>query len=176
MIYPQFSSACSRFQLLLKVPAAAVVHGSVCWLVMGVRTGHALRALSDWGRRVKPLLVPAAPVGHALLSAVGALAAASWGPEGGRLNLYGDLRGGCLSAPGSYRDHLTHRSHGNDMAPPVLWAETRSPSGGDRRIILAAAELGAIGPHPMQDGRELAGNRDPGPCHRACPIPRRWGR
>src|SRR4029079_4119273 len=75
-----------------------------------------------WG--VKLLLVRAAPVGHSLLSAVGALAAASWGPEGRRPNLCGDLRGGCLSAPGSYRDHLTHRSHGNDLAPPVLWAET----------------------------------------------------
>src|SRR5512132_2453289 len=89
-----------------------------------------LRAFSDWGWGVKPLLVPAAPVGHSLLSAVGALAAASWGPEGRRPNLCGDLRGDRLSAPGSYRDHLTHRSHGNDLAPPVLGAETRSPSGG----------------------------------------------
>src|SRR3954469_14724925 len=79
---------------------------------------------SDWGWGVKLLLVRAAPVGHSLLSAVGSVAAASWGPEGRRPNLCGDLRGGCLSAPGCCRDHLTRRSHGNDLAPPVLWAET----------------------------------------------------
>src|SRR5215212_4331994 len=106
-----------------------------------IRLAHLLVCLaaasepfSDWGWAVKPLPVPAAPVGHSLLSAVGASAAASWGPEGGRPDPYGDLRGGCLSAPGSYRDRLARRSRGNDMAPPVLRAETRSPSGGDRRV------------------------------------------
>src|SRR3954471_1090611 len=88
------------------------------------RTNGRLRAFSDWGWGVKLLLVRAAPVGHLLLSAVGAVAAASWGPEGRRPNLCGDLRGDRLSAPGSYRDHLTHRSHGNDLAPPMLRAET----------------------------------------------------
>src|SRR5215218_9978844 len=53
-----------------------------------------LRAFSDWGSGFKPLLVPAAPVGHSLLSAVGARAAASRGPEGGRPNLCRDLRSG----------------------------------------------------------------------------------
>src|SRR4051812_27613989 len=77
------------------------------------------RALSDWGWWVKLLVVPAAPVGHSLLSAVGALAAASRGPEGGRPDLCGDLRGGCPSAPGSQRDRLARRPHGNDTAPPA---------------------------------------------------------
>ena len=86
-------------------------------------------------------------------------------------NLYGDLRGDCVSAPGSCRAHRTRRSHGNDLAPPVLWAEARSRSDGDRRVVLAAAELGAIGPHPMQDGCELAGDRDAGPCHRPAADP-----
>ena len=78
-----------------------------------------LRAFSDWGWWVKLLVVPAAPVGHSLLSAVGAEAAASRGPEGGRPNLCGDLRGGCPSAPGSQRDHLARRPHGNDAAPSL---------------------------------------------------------
>ena len=73
----------------------------------------------------------------------------------------------CLSAPGSYRDHLTRRSHGNDIAPPMPRAETRSPSGGNRRVSFAPAELGAISPHPVQDSCELAGDRDAGPCHAA---------
>ena len=34
---------------------------------------------SDWGRGIRPLLVPAAPVGRSLLSAVGALAASGSG-------------------------------------------------------------------------------------------------
>ena len=65
--------------------------GGTVWCIM-----KRLRAFSDWGWGVKLLLVPAAPVGHSLLSAVGAWAAASWGPEGRRPNLYGDLRGNCL--------------------------------------------------------------------------------
>jgi len=93
--------------------------------VLTVQRGHvldsirALRAFSDWGWWVKLLVVPAAPVGHSLLSAVGAEAAASRGPEGGRPNLCGDLRGGCPSAPGSQRDHLARRPHGNDAAPSL---------------------------------------------------------
>src|SRR3954462_4101557 len=77
-----------------------------------------LTAFSDWGWGVKLLLVPAAPVGHSLLSAIGAVAAASGGPEGGRPDLFGDLRGVCPSAPGSQRDHRARRPHGNDMVPP----------------------------------------------------------
>jgi hypothetical protein len=111
-----------------------------------------LISFSDWGWVVKLLLVPAAPVGHSLLSAVGAVAAASWGPEGGRPNLLSDLRGGCLSAQGCYRDRLARRPHGNDMAPPCR-AETRSLSGGGRRqALLAPAEVRAIDPHSVQDG------------------------
>ena len=53
----------------------------------GRRYPSDLRAFSDRGWGFKPLLIPAAPVGHSLLSAVGALAAASWGPEGRRPNL-----------------------------------------------------------------------------------------
>src|SRR3954464_14795460 len=78
-----------------------------------------LRAFSDWGWGVKLLLVPAAPVGHSLLSAVGASAAASRGPEGGRPNLLSDLRGHRPSALGCYRDRHARRPHGNDMVPPM---------------------------------------------------------
>ena len=74
-------------------------------------------------------------MGHSLLSAVDAVAAALWGPEGERPNLYGDLRGSCLSAPGSYRDRLARRPHGNDTAP--LWGRKL-----DRRQEAAAG----IGP------------------------------
>src|SRR3954452_2387780 len=76
-------------------------------------------ALSDWGWGVKLLLVPAVPAGHSLLSAVGAEAAASWGPEGGRPNLLSDLQGDRPSALGCYRDRLARRPRGNDTAPPV---------------------------------------------------------
>src|SRR3954454_7720671 len=86
-----------------------------------------LRALSDWGWGVKPLLVPAVPVGRSLLSAVGAEAAASRGPEGGRPNPCRDLGGGRPPARSSQRDRLTRRPHGNDAAPPCR-AETRPPS------------------------------------------------
>src|SRR5947209_17894872 len=96
-----------------------------------------LTAFSDWGWWVKPLLVPAAPVGHSLLSAVGASAAASRGPEGGRPNLLSDLRGHRPSAPGCYRDRHARRPHGNDTAPPRR-AETRSLSDGGRRQALLA--------------------------------------
>src|SRR4051794_29481810 len=85
----------------------------------------------DWGWAVKLLLVPVAPVGHALLSAVGALAAASRGPGGGRANLYGALRGGCPSAPGSERDRLARRPHGNDAAPPAAGRKLRPRPGGN---------------------------------------------
>src|SRR3954468_18251401 len=116
-----------------------------------------LRAFSDWGWRVKPLLVPAAPVGRSLPSAVGAEAAASRGPEGGRPHLCRDLGGGRPPARSSQRDRLTRRPHGNDTAPPCR-AETRSPSGGRRRVLLAPAELGAVHPDAMQDNGELAGD------------------
>ena len=115
-----------------------------------------LRAFSDWGWGVKLLLVPAAPVGHSLLSAVGALTAASWGPEGGRPNLSDELRGNRLPLgsgllPGSPRPSSPRERHGS--APR---AETRSLSGGSRhRALLAPAELGTIGPHPVQDGDVL---------------------
>src|SRR3954465_9943261 len=94
-----------------------------------------LRAFSDWGWGAKPLLVPAAPVGRSLLSAVGAEAAASRGPEGGRPNLCRDLRGGCppfgsrLSA-GSPRPSSPRERHGSAL----VGAETRSPSDGRRRV------------------------------------------
>src|SRR3954449_8551517 len=91
-----------------------------------------LRAFSDWGWRGQPLLVPAAPVGRSLLSAVGAGAAAPRGPGGGRPNLLSDLRGSRPSAPGCYRDRLARRPHGNDTAPPRR-AETRSLSDGGAR-------------------------------------------
>src|SRR3954447_19977202 len=118
-----------------------------------------LRAFSDWGWWVKPLLVPAVPVGRSLLSAVGAWAAASRGPEGGRPNLCRDLGGVRPPARSSQRDRLARRPHGNDTAPPCR-AETRPPSGGRRRLLLTPAELGAIRPDAMQDDRELAGDRD----------------
>src|SRR3954471_3624855 len=86
-----------------------------------------LSAFSDWGWWVKPLLVPAAPVGHSLLSAVGAEAAASRGPGGGRPNLCRDLGGVRPPARSSQRDPLARRPHGNDTAPPSAGAETRSP-------------------------------------------------
>ena len=76
---------------------------------------------SDWGWGVKLLLVPAAPVGHSLLSAVGAAAAASWGPEGGRPNLSDELRGNCLPLgsgllPGSPRPSSPRERHGSASA------------------------------------------------------------
>src|SRR3954462_11757118 len=120
-----------------------------------------LTAFSDWGWWVKPLLVPAAPVGRSLLSAVGAGAAASRGPEGGRPNLCRDLGGGRPPARSSQRDRLARRPHGNDAAPPCP-AETRSPSGGRGRRLLAPAKLGAVHPDAMQDNGELAGDRDAG--------------
>src|SRR4051794_37267198 len=67
---------------------------------------------------VKRLLVPAAPVGRSLLSAVGALAAASRGPGGGRPNLCRDLGGVRPPARSSQRDRLARRPRGNDTAPP----------------------------------------------------------
>src|SRR4051794_13884870 len=105
---------------------------------------RAIRALSDWGWGVKPLLFPAAPVGRSLLSAVGAEAAASRGPEGGRPNLCRDLRGSCppfgskLSA-GSPRPSSPRERHGSALGG----AETRPPSGGSGRhhVLLAPAEL-----------------------------------
>src|SRR5690242_21322948 len=97
-----------------------------------------MRAFSDWGWWVKPLLVPVAPVGHSLLSAVGALAAASRGPEGGRPDLFGDLRGGRPSAPVSQRDHHTRRPHGNDTAPPR-----------GRKLVLLQAAAGAVPSSPQ---------------------------
>src|SRR3954462_13872364 len=68
---------------------------------------------------VKRLLVPAAPVGHSLLSAVGAPAAASRGPGGGRPDLCRDLGGGRPPARSSRRDRLARRPHGTDMVPPM---------------------------------------------------------
>ena len=76
---------------------------------------------SDWGRGVKPLLISAMPVDHSLLSAVGALTAASWGPEGGRPNLSDELRGNRLPLgsgllPGSPRPSSPRERHGSASA------------------------------------------------------------
>src|SRR3954469_4205991 len=81
-----------------------------------------LRAFSDWGWWVKPLLVPAAPVGRSLLSAVGAGAAASRGAARGRRNLGLGLGGAPPPPRSSQPDRLARRPHGNATAPPSAGA------------------------------------------------------
>src|SRR4051812_31879011 len=95
---------------------------------------------------VKRLLVPAAPVGRSLLSAVGALAAASRGPGGGRPNLCRDLGGGRPPARSSQRDRLARRPHGNDAAPPSA----------GRKLGLLQAAAGAASSLPQRNSASSA--------------------
>ncbi len=71
--------------------------------------------------------------------------------------------------PDSQRDHLVHRPHGNDAASALvrrklepLWL-----CGGQRRRcgLLAPAELAGVGPHAVQDHRQLASHGDAGTRH-----------
>src|SRR3954452_5794312 len=103
----------------------------ICQGSLSFQTYYSLRTFSDWGWGVKPLLVPAAPVGRSLLSAVGALAAASRGPEGGRPNLCRDLGGVRPPARSSQWDRLARRPHGNDTAPPVVGRKLDLPQAAD---------------------------------------------
>src|SRR5690348_18207498 len=76
-----------------------------------------------------------------LLSAVGAVAAASRGPEGGRPNLCRDLGGVRPPARSSQRDRLARRPHGNDTAPP-------SPG---RKLDLPQAAAGVVSGLPQRN-------------------------
>src|SRR4051794_41580997 len=111
--------------------------------------------------------VPAAPVGRGLLSGVGAEAAASGGPEGGVPI--------CVATSGASAPRLEAVS---GIASPVVPTGTTRlrprpgrkldlPSGGRGRrhvrVLLAPAELRAVGPDTVQGGRELRGDRHPGP-------------
>src|SRR5579863_5806412 len=67
-----------------------------------------------------------APVGHSLLFAVGAGPPQDGVRRARRLNLSRDLKASLPPVPDSQRDHLVHRPHGNDAAPPFQ-AETGMP-------------------------------------------------
>ena len=110
------------------------------------------------------LWIPVVPMGHSLLFAVGAVAAAAWGQDGEApqsvSRATGRLPRGSRLPTGSPRPS----SPRDDEAPPVLLAEAADllvmpwPD----RVFLAPAEFGIVTPHAMQDHGELAGDRDTG--------------
>jgi hypothetical protein len=72
--------------------------------------------------------------------------------------------------PDSQRDHPAHRPHGNDTLSAPLRRKLKllgSYGYCRRRGLPAPAELAAIGPHAVQDHRQLASDRDTGAGHAA---------
>jgi hypothetical protein len=97
------------------------------------------------------------------------MAAAGWGQEGEVSQSVPRPFGHCcIPAPDSQRDRLAHRPHGNDVGSVLVRRKLEllaSCGGRRRRGLLAPAELAAVGPHAVQDHRELAGHRHACACH-----------
>ena len=77
-------------------------------------------------------------------------------------------------ALGSQRDHLAHRSHGNDPVHPLgqigVVVFSFVSGGGEAGFtsgLLAEAEFRLVAPHAVQDDGELARDSDTCPCHAA---------
>ena len=69
------------------------------------------------------------------------------------------------AVPDSQRDRLTHRPHGNDAGSALVKRKLELFC--SCRGLLAPAEHAAVGPHAMQDHRELASDGDAGPRYAA---------
>ncbi len=87
--------------------------------------------------------------------------------SGGRGASIGFVTSGrcCHPVPDTQRGHPAHRPHRNDTASALVRQklELLASRGG----LLAPAELAAVGPHAVQDHRQLPGHRDAGACHAA---------